>query len=106
MCVLIFSTKLSETFLTLRRIQRDIITTAHRLPCKISVILVRYYWNLNFVENIFKKSARIEFNENPSSGSQAVTCGRTDGRTDMTKETAAFRSFVNAPKNYEKQPAE
>jgi hypothetical protein len=32
-----------------------------------------------------------------------VGAERTDRRTDMTKETAAFRSFANAPKNYEKQ---
>ena len=26
--------------------------------------------------------------------------GRTDGRTDMTKLTAALRNFANAPKSY------
>jgi len=25
--------------------------------------------------------------------------GRTDGRTDITKLTAVFRNFANAPKN-------
>ena len=33
--------------------------------------------------------------ENPSSGSRVVPCGRTD----MTKPIAAFRNFGNAPKN-------
>ena len=42
-CVLIFSTILSETFLILRRIQRDIFTHVHRSSYKILVILVRLY---------------------------------------------------------------
>jgi hypothetical protein len=41
MCVLIFSTTLSETFLILRRNQQDIIINVHRCSCKIPVILVR-----------------------------------------------------------------
>jgi hypothetical protein len=42
MCVLILSTKLSETFLTLRRIARDIIITVQSSSCKVPVILVRF----------------------------------------------------------------
>jgi hypothetical protein len=41
MCVLIFSTKLfSETFLIMRRIQRDTIINVHKSSCKVPVILV------------------------------------------------------------------
>ena len=40
-CVLLFSLQiLSEIFLILRRIQRDIITNVHRSSCKVQVILV------------------------------------------------------------------
>jgi hypothetical protein len=42
MCVVIFSTTLSETFLILRGIQRDIIINVHRSSNKLSVILVRF----------------------------------------------------------------
>ena len=41
MYVLIFSTILSEIFLILRRIQRDIIIKVHRSSCKVPVIIVR-----------------------------------------------------------------
>jgi hypothetical protein len=58
---------------------------------------------MTFVLGIFKKlkrsrrffenSSDIKFNQNPSSGSRVVPCGRTD----MTKLIVAFRNFANAP---------
>ena len=42
----------------------------------------------------FENSSHIKFNENPSSGSRVIPCGRTD----MTKPIVAFRNFANAPK--------
>jgi len=43
----------------------------------------------------------MKFHENASSGSRFVHVdGRTDRQTDMTKLTAAFRNFANAPKNW------
>jgi hypothetical protein len=41
-CVYIFSTTLSQTFLILRRIQRDIIITVHRSSCKVPFIIVEF----------------------------------------------------------------
>jgi len=38
----------------------------------------------------------MKLNENPSSGSQDVPCGRTDERTNMIKLTVVFHNFVNA----------
>jgi len=41
-CVLIFSTNLSETFLILRRTERNMIINVHRFSCNVPVILFRF----------------------------------------------------------------
>ena len=49
-CLFLFSLQiLSETFLILRRIRRAIITNVHRYSHKVPVTLVRFEWNLNFL---------------------------------------------------------
>jgi len=49
-CVFWFSLQsLSETLLTLRRIQEDIIINVHRSSCKLPFILVKFLSNLNFL---------------------------------------------------------
>jgi hypothetical protein len=53
---------------------------------------------LQFSQQIFEKYSNIKFHKNPSSGSQVVPCGWTDGRADMTKLVVAFCNFANAPK--------
>jgi hypothetical protein len=45
---------------------------------------------------MFIKVPNIKFHENPSSGSSAVACGRTDG---MTKPIDVSREYAQAPKN-------
>jgi len=65
--------------------------------CKIPVILVRFYWNLNFLD-IFSKNIQISnVMKNPSSASRVVPCGQTDGRRHMTKQIIAVRNFANVP---------
>jgi hypothetical protein len=49
---------------------------------------------------IFEKYSNAKVNENPSSDSRVVRCGRTDRLTDMTVLIVAFRNFVKAPKNF------
>jgi len=50
--------------------------------------------------DIFEKSSNIKVQENPSSESRFARCSRTGRQTDMTKLTACFRNFSNAPKNW------
>jgi len=55
----------------------------------VPVILVRFEYDLNFLD-IFEKSSNTEY-ENPSSGS----CIVPRGQTDMTKQMVAFCTFAN-----------
>ena len=69
---------LSEKFLILRRIQPDIIIRVQRSACRAPAHLVRFSWNLSFLERFSKLS-------------------RADRQTDMTKLIFALRNFSNAP---------
>jgi len=70
------------------------------------IISVKYqlflsYFKKTLIFRHFKKNSNIIFNENLSSWSRDVPCGRTNGQTDiqtnMTKVTVALR-FTNASK--------
>jgi hypothetical protein len=83
MCVLIFSTGLSVTFLSLKRIQRDIITNVHMSLCKVPVILVRFQSNLIFFwgGGDFRKIFKYQISWK-SRHTGRETEERTDGWTD------------------------
>jgi len=53
---------------------------------------------IEFSRQIFEKSSTTKFNENPFVGNELF---HVDRWADMTKLIAAFRNFVNAPKNYQ-----
>jgi hypothetical protein len=82
------------------------IISVHWSSCVVSVILVRFEWNLNFLDR-FSKSIQIwNFMEMRPMGTELFLAdGRTDGqtdrhrRTDMTKLIVVFRSLANAPEN-------
>ena len=102
MCVLISCTTSSESFLIIGITEWDMIVNVYRSSCTVPVILVWFELNLNFLE-YFEKSLNIKFQENPSSLSRVIPCGKTDGRTDMMKLIVPFRNFANAPKSLQLQ---
>ena len=54
---------------------------------------------LEFSVQFSENYSNIKFHENPSSGNLVVSCGPTDGWTDMTMQKVANRDFANARKN-------
>jgi hypothetical protein len=81
----------SETFLILRRNERDIIKNVYWSSCKNSFPILM---KLECSPKILEKFSNLKFHENPSSCSRVVPCGRTD----MKELIVAFRNFANAPK--------
>jgi hypothetical protein len=64
-CVFWFSLqRLSETFLILRRIERDIIINVRRSSCKAPLTLVRFLMKLEFPRRIFEKYSKYQFSWN------------------------------------------
>ena len=99
-CVFWFSLQiLSETFLILRRIQRDIVIMYKWINVKYRLFLSKFNQTRN-VSTDFRKNIHIKFHENPSSGRRVVQCGRTD----MTKLTLNLltTTIVAPPSNASK----
>jgi len=93
-CVFSFSLQLlSETFLILRRNEPD-MKTVWWFSCKVPVILVIFYLNLNLLHRLQKKKySDMKFHENPSRGSRVFPYGRTD-RRGKKKDEGDSRSFA------------
>jgi hypothetical protein len=85
---------LSETFLILRRNERDVINVYWSV-CKVPVILVRFFLNRNFHDRLSKDTQIINFTKIRPVGAELF---HADGRTDMMKVTVAFRNFAKASK--------
>ena len=83
-CVFWFSLQiLYERFLILRRIQRDTIINIHRSSCKVPVILVRFRWNLNFLDTCSKNIHNANLIKIRSVGAEVFYADRqTDGQAD------------------------
>ena len=93
--MLLFSLQLlSETFLILRRNERNVAEKVYWPSCKIPVSLVRSCRDLNFLERFSKNNHISNYMKIRSVGGEF----HADRRTDMTKLLVAFRNFANAPK--------
>jgi hypothetical protein len=92
-----FSLQLSsKTFLFLRRIRRDIVINVKTSSCKVPVILIWFQRNLSFLDRFSKKVLISSFIKIRPVGAYLY---HANGRTDMAKQTVAFRNFRNAPKH-------
>jgi len=93
-CVFIFSTNLSETFLIVRPTEREMIINVRRSSCTVHVILARFNETC-FSRQSFGKYSYIKFHENPSSGSRVVPCGQKDIHDEANSR---FSQFAQAHK--------
>ena len=73
---------LSETFLILRRIERDIIVKVHWYSCKMPIILVSFEWKLNFLDTFSKNFQITKFHENSCSGTKFFHADGQEERHD------------------------
>jgi hypothetical protein len=86
---------LSQTFLVLRRNERDIINV-HMASRKAPVIDVRCRLNLTYFDR-FSESTHISYLMRMRRVGAKLF--HADGQTDMIKVIVTFRHFANAPKN-------
>jgi len=93
MRVFIFSTFLSEIFLILGKIMRDMFKDVYWSSCKTPIYSRKILIKLKYPRQIFEKYSNINFHENSSSRSPVVPSRRADN----TKLTVAFRSLAIAP---------
>jgi hypothetical protein len=102
-CVFWFSVQLwSETFLILRRIQRDIIINVHRFSCKVPLLLSDFNKTSIFSTDIRKI---LKYQISWKSVQWKPRCSmRADGQIDMTKPTVAFPNLRTLLKSHAKVP--
>jgi hypothetical protein len=84
----------SETFVFLRRIQRDTIKNVYWYSCNAPVVIVLE--EPEFCGQIFDKT-QIKFHENPSNWSLVVPCWRTDRHDEANSR---FSQFCERPYKY------
>ena len=94
---------LSETFLILRRVEWVIVINVLRSACKISVVIVRFYWNLNFIDRFLKNTeisnlVKICWVQAELFHGNRCTDRQTDRGMEKMKLIVAFHNFANVAK--------
>jgi hypothetical protein len=80
MDVFILSTNLSETFIILRRTERDMIQSVCRSSCKYPLLWSDFN-EIWILPTDFRKIFKYQVHKNPFSWSPVVPCGQTDRPT-------------------------
>jgi hypothetical protein len=103
-CVLIFSTNFVETFVILRRIQRDIMINVHRSSWQNTRYSCHILMKHEFSRQIFEIYWHIEFHENPRIEIRVVACGQTVMKKLICNRLSPFRlglsNTVNDDQNF------
>ena len=86
-CVLNLLQLSSETFLILRRIERDSIRNVQYIGLHVNYRLFLSQFK-EYSRQMFRKYSKVKFHEYPSNCSM-----QTDGRTNVTKLTVALRNL-------------
>ena len=94
--VLIFSTTCIWNISHFKKNSARYCYKCKKSSCKVPLYFFRILMKLEFSRQIFVKSSIIKFNQDSSSGSRVVPCGRTD----IKKLIVAFRNFANGPNNH------
>ena len=97
MCVLILSKLLSETFLILRRLQRNIINPHPSSSCQVSAFLVKFERNLNFLYVFSKHTQMSNFMTTRPVGAEFFHADRQRDNQNKGRPVVAFRNFANTP---------
>jgi hypothetical protein len=99
-CVFSFSLQLVfETFLILRRIERDIVINVESLHVKCTLFVSDFNETWIFWTDLRKMSQISNLIKIRPVGAEFHAECQTDVRTCMTMLLVAFRNFANAPKN-------
>jgi hypothetical protein len=98
MCVLICAIILSQMFLFLRNIERDMIKM--HISLRVPVIFVRFERNLNCLNRYSKKPQISNFIKKTFQWEPSYSIGRKGRWADMTNLIVFFLNFANAPKDY------
>jgi hypothetical protein len=90
-CVLIYPTNLSEAYLIVRRTERDGVKNLYWCSCKVPVILVRFEWNLSFLDRFLKNPQISNFIKLRPVGAELFHAdGRTDGHDEAISRFSQF----------------
>ena len=98
MCVLILPKVLSETFLNLRRIRRNIINPHPSSSCQLSAFLVKFERDLNFLYIFSKHNQMSNFMTTRPVGAEFFHADRQRDNQNKGRTVVAFRNFANTSK--------